>query len=479
MKLLNKFFALTATLALVLGTALPASAAWTVPSGTPPTGNVTAPINTGNTFQTKTGGIDVAKLATRLAWIYPDNLSLLSIALGGNLCNAMSLFCVINNAGNTGNPKGLGVASNGDVKIGDGTAPVAGRVLTQNASGVVSWGPSGLPPGTADQTLRYDGPLNKWVANDLVKAESAGTSLKVKNGTASTTVPIAQIEGTGGLTKAARFLNVMGGVVKLVIPAFQLQNGNEGQGKVLVSDATGNADWSAINANTSSVYSGAYVVKSTGSPNTDAYCTGGDILIAGGGHCSAGNGDAACTNGRCPVSSSEPGPGKTTDGTYPMGDFDYWHVDCTGSNGNVSKTASAYAICMPASSLQVVRSISVGGTSGNVGGSGGSSAYSQMACSGGGNRPCWSVPLNQSGLSGQGTDGQQCLTWVRGLVGNQALTASDLRLFGSGGYEVGHCAYQNTNGGGYSMNGGQHQSATAVVPGAHPTTNFSLQVYLQ
>lgn len=51
-------------LAVVLSFGLSYALAWTAPTATPPTGNVSAPINTGASLQTKTGNLSVANLGT-------------------------------------------------------------------------------------------------------------------------------------------------------------------------------------------------------------------------------------------------------------------------------------------------------------------------------------------------------------------------------------------------------------------------------
>lgn len=47
-------------LAIVLSFGMSYALAWTAPTGTPPTGSVSAPLNTGGTAQTKTGGLNIA-----------------------------------------------------------------------------------------------------------------------------------------------------------------------------------------------------------------------------------------------------------------------------------------------------------------------------------------------------------------------------------------------------------------------------------
>lgn len=54
-------------LAVVLSFGLSYVYAWTAPTATPPTGNVSAPLNTSGIAQTKTGGLTVGELTTTLA----------------------------------------------------------------------------------------------------------------------------------------------------------------------------------------------------------------------------------------------------------------------------------------------------------------------------------------------------------------------------------------------------------------------------
>lgn len=205
MKSLNKIFALGATLAFMLSVAAPASAAWTVPSGNPPAGNVTAPLNVSSTFQTKTGGVDIATVATRLLWSSPSTADL-NAGFASGLCSLSSFFCVAK-AGGTG-AKGLSVSSAGDIQISDGTAATAGRILTQNANGTVSWGAAPtqqqaetLPTGTNTQTLRHNG--TTWIANSTLTNDGSLVSaarLQVRPAASDTAPTYAMMAGEAVLT---------------------------------------------------------------------------------------------------------------------------------------------------------------------------------------------------------------------------------------------------------------------------------------
>ncbi len=61
-KLLNALK--VSSLALILSFGVSYALAWTAPSLPPPTGNVSAPLNTGNTAQTRTGPITLADTTT-------------------------------------------------------------------------------------------------------------------------------------------------------------------------------------------------------------------------------------------------------------------------------------------------------------------------------------------------------------------------------------------------------------------------------
>lgn len=270
--------------------------AWTAPTPVPPNGNVPAPVNTGNVPQTKNANFSViGNLSATMSGFFGTLVNSPKARIGCLLvCNDLNSNGIFT-AGLYANgifSQGVQVTSTGGTLIG----PINGS--TGNGNGAVV-------DSTGDFTV---GKRLNWFVQ--------GLSVATSNGKTTITGPLAITSGT---------------------PA---------AGKILTAtDNAGNTAWSDAPDNGTDLTT-AYVVKSTGSPNTDAWCASGDVLLGGGGHCSAGGGDSACTNGRCPVSSSEPGPGKNSNGSWSIGEFSYWHVDCTGSNGNISKTASAYAICI-------------------------------------------------------------------------------------------------------------------------------------
>lgn len=103
----------------------------------------------------------------------------------------------------------------GSFKLTDGTEG-AGKFLISDPAGTASWmniNSSLLPAGTAGSTLRHNG--TAWVANNTIY--NNGTNV-----------------GIGNPNPAAR-LDVAGTV--------KIADGTQGDGKVLTSDANGNATW--------------------------------------------------------------------------------------------------------------------------------------------------------------------------------------------------------------------------------------------
>jgi hypothetical protein len=105
----------------------------------------------------------------------------------------------------------------GSVRFEGAGAPGVGKVLTSDALGNATWqtvSGGSLPTATAGQTLRYDG--STWVANSLLYNNSTNIGI-------GTTSPSAQLHTTGSVRLEGA--------------------GTPGEGKVLTSDASGNATW--------------------------------------------------------------------------------------------------------------------------------------------------------------------------------------------------------------------------------------------
>jgi hypothetical protein len=106
----------------------------------------------------------------------------------------------------------------GTIRFEGAGTPGVGKVLTSDEIGNATWqtisGGGSLPSGTTGQTLRHDG--STWVANNLLYNNS--TSIGI-----GTTSPSAQLHTTGSVRLEGA--------------------GTPGEGKVLTSDASGNATW--------------------------------------------------------------------------------------------------------------------------------------------------------------------------------------------------------------------------------------------
>ena len=382
--------AVVGALALTAGTVL----AWTGPTGTFPAGNVEAPINTGFADQQKVGGI-IAHWFVGQNGIFNRNCSgapntpNTCFVLGGQPAD---IFQALNTYGAG---KGLRVDIVGNLFIKDGNQ-AAGKVLTSDANGKATWGTAAgaLPPGTLGQTLQYDG--TKWVASSdvlnnigLGAAHTGGgifpeTSQVLKNGHAFTLIgtnqtfmtwypqglyhhrawagfgtansslftianefgassqgytgagSIALLPGTNGavgINSAAP--DSRNGTVLDVNGHIKIAQSGAAPGRVLTAtDADGFATWQPGVPEYKVIK-----VSGIGTNSANATCPSGYQVVGGGGHCWK-DGD------RHAVTSSEPGPGQTSDGTYSLSQFSYWHIDCESITSG-QDNASAYAICAP------------------------------------------------------------------------------------------------------------------------------------
>ena len=134
MKSLKTISAALALIAL-FAMASQARAAWTVPAGVPPAGNVMAPVNTGATAQIKSGPFSVTNIFVANQGIFGTAPG---AACGSNILSV--LFC----AGING--KGIAIDSTGNVAITGNLAiqsggPGVGKVLTSDATGNATWQP--------------------------------------------------------------------------------------------------------------------------------------------------------------------------------------------------------------------------------------------------------------------------------------------------------------------------------------------------
>ncbi len=293
-----------------------ASAAFPMPTGTPPNGNVDAPVNTGSIQQFKNGIL--------------STLGLFTLDLG-----AFSQLIPT--------PVGISVNSGG-VKIFDGVTPTPGEVLTVGTNNVVSWQPgaAALPVGAIDQTLRHDGSV--WVTTGIAGLKNSGTD--IYQGVPDTSVgqgdypvgndgevkindPLYVGNNLGVIGKAKIYGNTQVGA-SATSPALDIAgkikivDGTQAAGRILTSNAAGLASWIEPSNTIPSVQKEFFVWDSNiRNPDGTATCnTPGAIAVGGGVKCSAG----------AAISASEPFTSS-------------WYGRCAGPIGS-NVRIDVYVVCM-------------------------------------------------------------------------------------------------------------------------------------
>lgn len=114
-------------LAIALSFGLSFVYAWTAPTATPPNGNVSAPLNTSATAQTKTGNLTVLATITGKSFVDADNLDLTSPAYFIKP-TGMSTFWDVTVVGTT---------TTTGLRIPGGTV---GQVIISDENGNATWG---------------------------------------------------------------------------------------------------------------------------------------------------------------------------------------------------------------------------------------------------------------------------------------------------------------------------------------------------
>jgi hypothetical protein len=502
MKFFVKGIVAATSIALAATVALPAFAAWTMPSGTPPAGNVAAPLNTGSTTQIKSGNLGVLSLfasGQNGNGVFVDR---------GDCYNAGGLACLFKAYGGTpmfsvlnwiapGVGAGLKVNSDGGVYLMNGTVPIpANRAIVTGADGRLTISNTGLlPAGTLDQTLRHDG--TTWVATDTLKTSpdkvviknatvnnnpapnpaatlsvvSTGTALSVKSSTASSTTPIAEFSDTSG--QSVKVVENGTGPAKLSTPAFQLVGNGAGADKVLVSDTLGNGSWTSL----SPIQIPVPDIKMVEDQWSDLHDNDSRTLSCPTDYaaisvsCDGNNDDGidTCmieqtysTNEQDPPNAVNTWATSAASGKYRSARVSLGNTDPNGADMHAVLT------CMRYQNYPIVSVLPSSG--GQTGGSGSGSGSQQTG---------W-TSVGSGGLQ-QGNVGQSCVAWLRGLYNDPSIVAADIRLHnysGLGQHLVGKCGYRSTNGGTSTT-----EDANAVFPAGsiipkYPTSDYSLEVNL-
>ena len=190
--------------------------AYSDPTATPPNGDVAAPINVSSASQTKSG-----------------NFTVLGVLIAGGVHSLTDV--------------------NVDGKVMTGTlavtggAPAVGKVLTSDASGNATWQ---AVPGGSGSSCSTDATCLNTSSATQTKAGAIGVTDIITNNVYTTNAQVngtANVVGTvfSGNSQVNNALVVKGSITTQnmqINNAMVLPNG-AGKGKVLMSDATGNANW--------------------------------------------------------------------------------------------------------------------------------------------------------------------------------------------------------------------------------------------
>ena len=367
--LVTTFKALTAVAAVAVIVSV--AHAWTGPTGTFPTGDVAAPVNTGSVNQSKNADLYLTALtgSSGTGSLYAQSFVVgLKRIIGGEGffgCNTLGCIGGAENGAN-GNVFNAGVF-NGTGNLTQGTyVDASGDSFMGNPTGLFNLPDSGimvLKPGTSTIGNNIvSGGLSIQPSPTSCTSGSCRTDLLhlfsgtgVNYSTILTNVPNIEFWSTVGSGERA---NVQVNNADLN-GTIRIGGGNPSAGAILGStDSNGNATWGTISLPSPDlVVVGA---QQTAANVTEyAYCPSGSVLVGGGGSCHGQqNGYSSTMSESVSFSSSsnqEPGvsPSQTT---TSLSQFNAWKVGC-GNVPNLNTYAYAYAICMKAGTATFTQSV--------------------------------------------------------------------------------------------------------------------------
>lgn len=372
---------LTIALAVVIA-AHSAHAAWTLPTTTPPGGNVAAPLNTGTTSQVKQSSLGILGYLSAYNGFFgpvPSSASYVS----SRIFSAMTDH-------RTG--KGLFVSA-------------AGEPVVQNTSLIVD--------------LRAN---SGGLGRNAVDIQASPDNI---NAVFTTNMPGFHFWSNASSSSA-----------KILAGAITLRNGCSGgtcNGKILTSDADGNASWGAIQG-TGGQIDGLIRITPTVSSTAgiiSASCDSDEVLVGGGGQCDYG------LKASFPSSATAWSVQCLNKLNPPLGGGGFASGTGSGSSG----TGYAQAICMK--KIGFLQNLSIGGTmigttSGTSGGSGtGGTTPATIA---------WHPVTDKVPGITNGSSGQSCQSW---LVANNAGTypvRSYQAAYGNSNGDINDtCAYKSSS----------------------------------
>lgn len=293
-----------ATLALVASTA----SAWTPPSDTFPAGNVDAPVNTGTVAQTKKSDLNiVGTLTTTQNGLFGNLMTAVKGRVGCSFAAlncpgvlSTDLFTVGAVAG--GLVKGIAVNSDGSFLAGALNGFSGNSSTAKISQGIVAKSDGSVSIGKIASGNSLFPTQGLFVGNVLNQAASiffgklsitlSGTDSVGRNALDINVSNDNKVGGAGAVfqTNADRFSfydNVIGKLVAISAQKIQLTEG-AGAGKVLVSDASGNASWGEAAATGTVDMIEVHTSFSSGAKRTASCPSTHPIAVSAGGGCSIG-----------------------------------------------------------------------------------------------------------------------------------------------------------------------------------------------
>lgn len=301
---MNKFSASIAVLvSFLLPLSLGAQTTWTSPTQVPPNGNVDSPIHTGSSAQIKTGGLSVGSfISNGITYLTGSTTIGNGYSLPRQLLSIGSYLDIYSGAANNPSAASIRASSAGNLVL---NGSLAGNVYLNFDTGASTYimGSGNTGIGTTNPTMKGTGVPKLHVFGNtgnnlaLVVENAAtgvndGATLQLKTGSSGNYWQWFTRGGDlyAGVANIADYFVIKdGGAVGIGVSApaakldvagtvkatgLQITGGSPASGKVLTSDASGNATWQTATGGGTEVDT-LQTVTNRGNSTTQSVTTGG------------------------------------------------------------------------------------------------------------------------------------------------------------------------------------------------------------